>query len=95
MRVARVIGSVVSTVKSEALTGAKLLVVAPLGDAPAGEPYVAGDTVGAGRGEVVLVATGGAARLALRQPGQAPVDSSIVAIVDRLETEAWLNYVKD
>ncbi|MFD6771165.1 hypothetical protein ACFWC6_33655 [Micromonospora chalcea] len=42
-----------------------------------------------------MVATGGAARLALRQPGQAPVDSSIVAIVDRLETEAWLNYVKD
>ncbi|GGM18087.1 MULTISPECIES: EutN/CcmL family microcompartment protein [Micromonospora] len=95
MRIARVIGSVVSTVKSEELTGAKLLVVAPLGETHAVEPYVAVDTVGAGRGEVVLVAMGGAARLVQRQSSQAPVDSTIVAIVDRLETEAWVNYVKD
>jgi len=95
VRIARVIGSVVSTIKADALTGAKLLVVAPLGETHAAEPYVAVDTVGAGRGEVVLVATGGAARLAERQSSQAPVDSTIVAIVDRLETEAWVNYVKD
>jgi microcompartment protein CcmK/EutM len=95
VRIARVIGSVVSTVKADALTGAKLLVVVPLGETPAAEPFVAVDTVGAGRGEVVLIATGGAARLADRQPTQAPVDSTIVAIVDRLETDTWVNYVKD
>ncbi|MGW0504470.1 MULTISPECIES: EutN/CcmL family microcompartment protein [Micromonospora] len=95
MRIARVIGSVVSTVKADTLTGAKLLVVTPLGEGHAVEPYVAVDTVGAGRGEVVLVACGSAARLAERQSSQAPVDSTIVAIVDRLETEAWVNYVKD
>lgn len=95
MRIVRVIGSVVSTVKADALTGAKLLVVVPLGETHAVEPYVAVDTVGAGRGEVVLVATGGAARLAGRQTSQAPVDATIVAIVDRLETDAWVNYVKD
>lgn len=95
MRIARVIGSVVSTIKADTLTGAKLLVVAPLGETHAVEPYVAVDTVGAGRGEVVLVATGGAARLAERQASHAPVDSTIVAIVDRLETDAWVNYVKD
>lgn len=95
MRIARVIGSVVSTVKADGLTGAKLLVVAPLEEAGASAPYVAVDTVGAGRGEVVLVATGTAARLAERQPSDAPVDATIVAIVDRLETDAWVNYVKD
>ncbi|MER5457575.1 MULTISPECIES: EutN/CcmL family microcompartment protein [unclassified Micromonospora] len=95
MRIARVIGSVVSTIKADTLTGAKLLVVTPLGEGHAVEPYVAVDTVGAGRGEVVLVACGSAARLAERQSSQAPVDSTIVAIVDRLETEAWVNYVKD
>ncbi|GHH69238.1 carbon dioxide concentrating mechanism protein CcmL [Streptosporangium violaceochromogenes] len=94
MRIARVIGSVVSTVKTETLTGAKLLVVAPLGETHAVEPYVAVDTVGAGRGEVVLVTTGSAARM-VEHPSHAPVDATIIAIVDRLETDAWITYIKD
>jgi microcompartment protein CcmK/EutM len=95
MRVGRVIGSVVSTVKDESLTGAKLLVVAPIQDAPGSdEPIVAVDGVGAGRGEVVLVATGSAAR-ALPTTRNSPVDAAIVAIVDRLESDNWSNYQKD
>ena len=95
MRIARVIGSIVSTVKADALTGAKLLVVTPLDETQAVEPYVAVDTVGAGRGEGVLVASGGAARMVERHTSHAPVDATIVAIVDRLETDGWVNYVKD
>jgi len=93
MRVGRVIGSVVSTIKDEKLHGAKLLVVEPL-EANSQEPFVAIDTVGAGKGEIVLVSTGGAARLqgVLRD---APVDASITAIVDQLESDGWANYARD
>lgn len=92
MRVGKVIGAVVSTAKNEALTGAKLLVVAPVDGTE--QPIVAVDTVGAGRGEVVLVATGSAARM-VAMTQQAPVDAAIVAIVDRLETDGWTSYQKD
>jgi microcompartment protein CcmK/EutM len=95
MDVARVIGSVVSTVKDDGLTGHKLLVVQPVGDTgSAAGPYVAIDAVGAGRGEVVLVVRGSAARM-LTNAGAAPVDAAIVAIVDRLESERWVDYTKD
>jgi Carbon dioxide concentrating mechanism/carboxysome shell protein len=95
MEVARVIGSVVSTVKDSGLTGSKLLVVEPLGD-PATSPrrFVAIDAVGAGRGEVVLVVRGSAAR-SLAAAGSAPVDAAIIAIVDRLESDSWVDYTKD
>lgn len=92
MRVGRVIGSVVSTVKDVELTGAKLLVVAPIEGS--GEPFVAMDAVGAGRGEVVLVVTGSAART-VQVTRNAPVDATIVAIVDRLESDGWASYEKD
>jgi microcompartment protein CcmK/EutM len=96
MDVARVIGSAVSTVKDDGLTGRKLLVVEPLAatGATASGPYVAIDAVGAGRGEVVLVARGSAARL-VATTGQVPVDAAIVAIVDRLESDGWVDYTKD
>ena len=95
MDVARVIGSVVSTVKDDGLTGRKLLVVEPVGDTgSAAGPYVAIDAVGAGRGEVVLVARGSAARL-LDTTGGAPADAAIVAIVDRIESDGWVDYTKD
>ena len=86
MRVCRVIGSVVSTVKSDGLAGTKLLVVAPVEGGQPNDPIVAVDAVGAGRGEVVLVVTGGAAR-SLPATRNAPVDAVIIAIVDRLESK--------
>jgi microcompartment protein CcmK/EutM len=94
MRIYTVIGSVVSTVKNDGLTGAKLLVVAPLEGGGPSDPIVAVDAVGAGRGEVVLVVTGGAARF-LPETRNAPVDAAIVAIVDRVESEGWTSYRKD
>ena len=73
-----VIGSVWSTKKVPALTGQPLLLVAP--QSMSGPPLVAADCVGAGKGESVLVATGGAARVAAGE--HCPVDAAVVGIVD-------------
>lgn len=77
---------VVSTRKEEDLKGFKLLIVQPLTPEgkQRGEPFVAVDTVGAGIGEMVVVALGSPARLAVDNP-EAPVDASIVGIIDSLD----------
>lgn len=76
MKMARVTGSVSATVKDAALTGLKLLVCEA-----GGEELVAADTVGAGVGDTVLIATGSAARMPGATQG-APLDAAVVAIVD-------------
>lgn len=86
MRIARVIGSAVSTIKVETLRGSKLLIVraATASDELIGEPFVAVDTVGAGEGELVLISEGSAGRHT-ETTGGAPVDAVIMAILDSLE----------
>ena len=81
MQLCRVTGSTVSTVKAPGLAQFKLLNVKPeKGDGP---EFVAVDGVGAGEGDLVLVAVGSAAR-ALPTTRDLPVDATIVAIVDPL-----------
>ena len=75
---ARVTGSVTATVKEAPLVGLKLMRCTPEGDGP---ELVAVDVVGAGQGDTVLIATGSAARIPAKTSG-APVDATIVAIVD-------------
>lgn len=86
MRLATVVGQVVSTVKEPGLDGFKILLVEDVNpadpDAPgAADAYLAVDLVGAGEGEVVVLATGSAARIpeACRQTA---TDVAVVAIVD-------------
>lgn len=82
MLVGKVVGTIVSTRKNEKLVGSKFMVVEPL--EKLGDPnkkIVAIDNVGAGIGEVVLVATGSAARIGCDMQ-TAPVDAAIVGIVD-------------
>lgn len=79
MILGRVTGNVTATAKDAALVGGKLLLVAT--DA-AGE-IVALDTVGAGAGDEVLVATGSAARMPQAASG-APVDATIIAIIEHV-----------
>ena len=57
MQLARVIGTVVATVKNDSLKGRKLLIIQSLNKnlAAQGKPMVAIDSVGAGVGELVLV----------------------------------------
>ena len=97
MRLAKVIGTTVATAKDPQLTGNSLLLCVNCG--PDGEelaeeaPYVAVDTVGAGVGEVVLVATGSAARVAAAT-ASAPTDAAIVGIVDSVERGGRQTYRK-
>ncbi len=82
MIVGKVIGSIVSTRKNENLVGNKFMLVEPLeviGDKT--KRIVAVDNIGAGIGEIVLVAIGSAARVGCGME-TAPIDAAIVGIVD-------------
>ncbi|MDR1734689.1 MAG: EutN/CcmL family microcompartment protein [Oscillospiraceae bacterium] len=83
MIIAQVIGHVWATKKERTLTGVKLMVVKA---EESGEAFVAGDVVGAGVGEQVLVCQGSTARRALGGDSVA-VDAAIVGIIDTLEVE--------
>ncbi len=64
MLICRVVGTVVSTIKDEKLTGRKLLIVreATVENELVGKPLAAVDTVDAGVGDLVLIAQGSSAR---------------------------------
>lgn len=82
MIVGKVVGSIVSTRKSENLIGNKFMIVEPvprMKDHP--DQLVAIDNIGAGIGEYVLVAQGSAARIGCGLD-TAPVDAAIVGIID-------------
>lgn len=82
MIIGKVVGSVISTRKNENLVGNKFLIIEPIKSmAHAGDRMVAIDNVGAGIGEVVLVATGSAARIGCGME-HAPIDAAIVGIID-------------
>ncbi|HEY4643340.1 MAG TPA: EutN/CcmL family microcompartment protein [Bacteroidota bacterium] len=89
MYFARVIGTVWATRKDENLKGFKLQFLQPINAMRenAGEPIVAVDTVGAGPGETVMYITAREAVIPLPVP-MAPVDASIVGIVDRIDVDA-------
>ena len=88
MQLARVIGDVVATRKDGNLTGITLLVVQPLTPErqPVGRPLVAVDAVGAGVGEEVFFVRGKEASFPF-YPIEAPVDASIIGIVDHWSVE--------
>jgi ethanolamine utilization protein EutN len=84
MQLARVVGTVVATVKSPGLEGVKLLLVQPLDrqQRAVGDTQVAADAVHmAGPGELVYVVAAREAALAMPEPF-VPVDLAIVGIVD-------------
>ena len=86
MFLGKVIGTVWSTKKDEKLVGAKFLIVRKL-DLDLNEKsdfVVAVDSVGAGEGEVVLVATGSSSRQTHFTQDK-PIDAVIMAIVDKLD----------
>jgi ethanolamine utilization protein EutN len=86
MKLGIITGHVVATRKDENLVGAKLLIIQPIlpDGAPAGQPVVAVDTVGAGIGETIIYAVGSVASRATQHPN-APVDAAIVGIVDSVD----------
>ena len=83
MQLARVIGTVVATVKNESLRSRKLLVIQSLNKdlAPQGKPLVAVDAAGAGVGELVFWCRGKEASFPFKRE-DTPTDCTIVGIVD-------------
>lgn len=75
MLLGQVAGKVWATKKAPNLTGQTFLTVR-VGDSM----LVCVDCVGAGEGETVLIATGGAARIAAG--AQVPVDAAVIGIID-------------
>ena len=89
MRIARIAGRVSASVKAGALTGRKML-LADYVDAGGNvvEPAaVVTDACGAGPGDVVLVATGSAARIPAGANG-VPTDATAIAVIDQMSVGA-------
>lgn len=87
MKLARVLGSVVATVRTPGLEGIKFLLVQPLDkrSEPRGKPVVAADAVAmAGPGDRVQIVASREAAVAMPDTF-VPVDHAIVAIVDAVE----------
>jgi len=85
MKLGRVAGTVVCSVKDERLKGLKLLIVQEQTVAfeSTSSFHVAADTVQAGIGDLVLIASGSSARQTEKTTGKA-IDCSIIAVVDHV-----------
>ncbi len=95
MLLGKVVGTLVATRKETTMEGLKFLVLKQLdidGNETGGY-RVAADAVGAGLGEVVLYATGSAARQT-KFTHERPCDGVIMAIVDLLEVDGEVKYNK-
>jgi ethanolamine utilization protein EutN len=81
----KVIGNIWATRKYSALNNFKLMFVQPINSEykNTGDPIIAVDTVGAGPGETIIYITASEAVIPL-PVDMAPVDASIVGIVDTI-----------
>jgi microcompartment protein CcmK/EutM len=96
MLLARVVGTVVSTHKSDKIEGIRFLLVDKLDVATMkrkGDYVVAMDGVGANVGEVIFYVTGSSSRMTEVTQGK-PADATIVAIVDTVEKDGDVIYQK-
>lgn len=97
MLLGRVIGTVWATRKDEQTVGMTFQLVqeVDLEEKPVGGFVVAVDSVGAGVGEIVLVAQGSSGRQTELTRNK-PVDAVIMAIVDRLDVDknVWADLLK-
>lgn len=85
MQLGKVIATATSTVKHPSMEGCKLLIVQLLaadGATPDGEPVLAVDPLGAGRGHRVLVTSDGRATRELLKSETTPVRWSVQGIPD-------------
>ena len=88
MFLGKVIGNIWATRKHESLNNFKLMIVQPLNAEfeKTGDPIIAVDTVGSGPGEIIYYVTASEAVIPL-PVDSAPVDASIVGIVDTVNSE--------
>lgn len=95
MKIAKVVGVAVSTVKEARLEDSKLLLVSDTDQTGkvVGSPYIAQDVVGVGPGELVVVVQGSSARVASGDKNR-PVDAVIVGILDSLQFDGKTTFKK-
>lgn len=96
MKIARIIGMTIATIKSPRVKNTKLLVCQETdetGTEPIGEPYAAVDLVDAGEGDLVLTCHGSAARQT-HLTKDTPVDAVITAVLDHLEVDGEIVFRK-
>ena len=88
MFLGKVIGNIWATRKHPSLSNLKLMIVQPLNGEleKTGDPIIAVDTVGSGPGEIIYYITASEAVIPLPFD-LAPVDASIVGIVDSVNSE--------
>ncbi len=88
MFLGKVIGNIWATQKYEAINNFKLMLVQPINSEQKndGDPFIAVDTVGSGPGEIIFYITASEAVIPL-PVDMAPVDASIVGIVDSINIE--------
>ncbi len=88
MKIARVIGTTISTIKDEKVRGGKLLILRQTDEAGEliGKSYVAVDLVDAGVDDLVLTGHGSSARQTY-QTKDCPVDAVVIAVIDHLEVD--------
>jgi microcompartment protein CcmK/EutM len=96
MRIAKVIGTTISTIKDEKLSGRKLLILRETDETGTayGKPYVAVDTLDAGIGDLVLTAHGSGGRQTTLTKNS-PVDAVIMAVIDHLEVGGEVVFRKE
>jgi ethanolamine utilization protein EutN len=85
MQVGLVVGTANSTVKHRSMLGTKLLIIQFYGvdgKTVDGEPVIAVDTLGAGRGERVVLSSDGRSTRALLKDETTPVRWSVLGIED-------------
>jgi microcompartment protein CcmK/EutM len=95
MKIAKVVGVTVCSVKEPRLESSKMLIVcdADQSGKVSGLPYIALDVVGAGPDELVVVVEGSSARVAARE-SNTPVDAVIVGILDSLQFDGKTTFKK-
>ena len=85
MQLGLVVGSATSTIKHASMRGQKLLVIQPAladGRSADGDPVLAIDAVGAGRGEIVMITSDGRAARELLAAENTPVRWTVIGIKD-------------
>ena len=93
MLICKVTGTLVATRKEPTLDGLKLLVVRPcdVKGEPTGAALIAADAVGAGLGEVVLIAQGSSAGQTV-STGERPVYAGVLDLFDTLDFDGDFNF---
>jgi ethanolamine utilization protein EutN len=85
MYIGRVMGSATATVKHPSMEGWKLLLVMALqadGRTPEGDPILVIDSLGAGRGEMVMITSDGIGTREIVGSASSPIRWSVLGICD-------------